>query len=360
MDMYWVWLSSIKGIGPINAKLLLQRFSTPQRIYSAERDELEGMESIGKHIIEIVSGSKSLTKAEKIMKDCRRNGISILTFGDKLYPEEVWKLRKAPVVLYYKGTLKNESIGIGITGSRNCTEYGKRVAVEAAEFLASKNITLISGMAKGIDCYAHSACLNKGGYTIAVIGNGIDVCYPKENEKLMDKIIERGAVVSQFPPATPPSKFNFPKRNYLLSGWSEKILIAEAGEKCGSMLTAALALEQGREVLAVPNSIYSNGSVGTNSLIESGCKIYLSPHQLVPDGHNIVVNEPKTHSEPVKTGKRTRLEEKIIEIVKETPKTIDEIISSFKEGREEVFDAITNLELDGKLKTVSGCRLAEI
>jgi DNA processing protein len=244
------------------------------------------------------------------MKNCRRNSISILTFDDKLYPEEVRKLRKSPVVLYYKGTLKNECIGIGITGSRTCTEYGKRVAVEAAEFLASKNITLISGMAKGIDCYAHSACLNKGGYTIAVIGNGIDICYPKENEKLMDKIIERGAVVSQFPPATPPTKFNLPKRNYLLSGWSEKILIAEAGEKCGSMQTAVLALEHGREVLAVPNSIYSKGSEGTNSLIESGCKIYLRPHQLVPDGHNIVVNETQTDTTLDKPGQKTGLEEK--------------------------------------------------
>jgi DNA processing protein len=360
MDIYWLWLSSIKGIGPINSKLLLQRFSTPQLIYSAERDELEGVEGIGKHIIEIVSGSKSLAKAEKIMKDCNRNGISILTFDDKLYPDKVMMLRKSPVVLYYKGTLINESIGIGITGSRNCSEYGKKVAVEAAEFLASKNITLISGMAKGIDCYAHTACLNKGGYTIAVLGNGIDVCYPKENKKLMDKIIERGAVVSPFPPDTSPSKFNFPKRNYLLSGWSEKILIAEAGQKCGSMLTAALAMEHGREVLAVPNSIYCSGSSGTNSLIESGCKIYLSPHQLVPYGHNIVVNDPQTVSSPVKTRHKTGLEEKIIAIVKETPRTIDEIISSLKEDREEVFDVITNLELEGKLKTVSGCRLAEI
>jgi len=162
MEIYWLWLSSIKGIGPVSAKLLLQRFYIPQRIYSAERDELEGIEGIGKHIVEIMSGSKSLAKAEKIMKDCQNNDISILPFDDKLYPEEVRKLRKSPIVLYYKGKLINESIGIGITGSRNCTEYGKRVAVEAAEFLASKNITLISGMAKGLDCYAHTACLNKG------------------------------------------------------------------------------------------------------------------------------------------------------------------------------------------------------
>jgi len=173
----------------------------------------------------------------------------------------------------------------------------------------------------------------------------------------MDKIIERGAIVSQFPPATAPSKFNFPKRNYLLSGWSEKILIAEAGEKCGSMLTAALAVEHGREVLAVPNSIYSRESEGTNSLIESGCKIYLSPHQLVPDGHNIIGNHPKTDTAPDKTGQKTVLEEKIIEIVRETPRTIDEIISLLKEDKEEVFDAITKLELEGKLKTISGCRL---
>jgi DNA processing protein len=241
MDIYWLWLSSIEGAGPGTAKVLLSKFETPHGIYKAEREEILDTAGVGKHILNKVAGARSLGTAEKIMKDCIRNDIKLLPYDSELYPAEAKQLKKSPVVLYYKGTLIDNSIGVGITGSRICSEYAKRIAVEAAEFLALNRIPVISGMGGGVDSFAITACLNKNGYAVAVLPNGIDVCYPREHAKLRSKIIEKGVLVSQFPPGTEASKYNFPKRSYLYSGWCRKMLIAEAPEKCGSLTSADYA-----------------------------------------------------------------------------------------------------------------------
>lgn len=279
--IYWIWLSELKGIGPVTAKILLNRFKTPENIYRAQGDELNSISGIGEATADLILSSKSLEIAENILDKCEKLNIKILKYNDDLYKQEIRNIKDAPVLLYYRGNLIENSLGVGIVGARRCTEYGKRVTVEAAEFLASMSIPVISGMAKGIDGYSHTACLKAGGYTVAVLGCGLDICYPKEHYTLMEKIIESGAVVSEYPPGTRPDSKNFPRRNRLISAWCKKLLAVEAAEKSGSLITAAFAREQNREVFAVPSSIYSREGRGTNKLIEQGAKIYLEPGQLL-------------------------------------------------------------------------------
>ena len=271
-SVYWIWLSQINGVGPVIAKLLLDGFKTPQNIYKATKFELENIRGIGSITADTIFNSKSLVNAEEILKKCEKLNIDVLTYGDALYPDEVKNIKKAPVILYYRGNIIQDSIGVAIVGSRRCTDYGKRLTVDAAEFLAQNNIPIISGMAKGIDGYAHTACLKSDGYTIAILGCGLDICYPKEHIELMQRIIEKGAIISEYPPGTNPDANHFPMRNRLISAWCKKLLVVEAGEKSGSLLTATYAKEQNRQVFAAPNSIYSRESLGTNKLIDEGAR----------------------------------------------------------------------------------------
>lgn len=358
MDIYWLWLSSIKGSGPVTAKVLLSKFETPYGIYNASRDEIVGTAGVGKNILNKVAGSKSLDAAEKIMKDCIRNDIKLLPYCSELYPAEAKQLKKSPVVLYYKGTLIDDSIGVGITGSRICSEYAKRVAVEAAEFLALNRIPVISGMGGGVDSLAITACLNKNGYAVAVLPNGIDVCYPREHAKLRTKIIEKGVLVSQFPPGTEASKYNFPKRSYLLSGWCKKMLIAEAGEICGSLTAADFAREHGREVFAAPSSIYCKDGIGSNGLIRDGCKIYLNLSQLAIGEYSPIINEPDDKNiEKLDDPAPGDLQKRILGMLQETPKTMEELVAALEGDKSIIFNTIASLEIEGKLKTIAGCRL---
>ncbi|WP_461207864.1 DNA-processing protein DprA [Clostridium sp. DL1XJH146] len=268
--LFWIWLSKIKGVGPILSRNLLKVFQKPSNIYSAEKDELLRVQGIGKETARRIYEGKDLAYSESILENCVKKNIKILTIEDTFYPKEVKEISESPIVLYYRGNLIAKSIGIGIVGSRRCTSYGKRVAVETAQFLAQNNIPVISGMAKGIDSYSHTACLKENGYTIAVLGNGVDICYPKEHIDLMEKIIDNGAVISEYSPGTKPDALRFPKRNRIISAFSKRLLVVEASEKSGALITASYSKKYKREIYAVPNNIYSIQSKGTNELIYNG------------------------------------------------------------------------------------------
>ncbi|MGY0372874.1 DNA-processing protein DprA [Clostridium sp. JNZ J1-5] len=278
--LYWVWLNELKGIGPVTAKKLLNRFMSPENIYNATKEEIRALEDIGDKLVEVIIQSKDLNPAKKIIERCEKQNISIVTYEEKKFPSGIRSYPNMPIFLYYKGNLYEDISGVAIVGSRRCSDYGKQVTVEAAKFLAENKIPVISGMAKGIDSYAHTACIKSLGYTVAFLGCGVDICYPKEHAELMKNITETGAIISEYAPGVTPSPQNFPKRNRLISACSEKILIVEAGEKSGALITAEYAKEQNKEVFAVPNNIYSKESKGTNKLISEGASIYLNPSQL--------------------------------------------------------------------------------
>lgn len=250
-------------------------------------------------------------------------------------------------MLYYKGQIDSDSIGVAVVGSRRCTDYGKKVALEVGDILAKHNIIVVSGMAKGIDSYAHTACIKAGGKTIAILGCGVDIVYPKEHIKLMEKIIEHGAVVSEYPPGIKPNAKYFPRRNSLISAFSRKILIVEAAEGSGALITGKYGLEMNREVLAVPNDIYSTNSKGCNKLIYNGAKIYINPNQLIDKMKNYIIN---TGSDK----KLDKLEQKIINIISKKTCNIDEIIHVLNTNRSIVMNALFSLELKEIIFTSGG------
>lgn len=279
--LYYIWLTQIKGVGPIIGKKLIDRFKSPKAIYNLTFKELLDIEGVGTEIAKKIIESRDLTSAEAILKNCNYKGIKITVIDDDTFPQIVKQYNVNPIVFYYRGTLHKNLTGVAIVGSKRCTDYGKKVTVEVAEFLAKNNIPVISGMAKGIDSYAHTACLKAGGFTVAVLGCSVDICYPKEHKELMKKIIENGAVISEYPPTTQPKPEYFPKRNRIISTLANKILITEAGEKSGALITAEYAIKQKKELYAVPGDIYSKAFKGSNKLISDGAIIYLSTNQLL-------------------------------------------------------------------------------
>lgn len=245
---YWIWLSLLPYIGPVTANRLLEHFENPSRVYHAECSELVKVKGITGRQIQSIADNKSLDCIWKLMDSCHRNHISLLLKSDVRYPERAKRLEDAPVVLYYKGHFENIKDLVAIVGARRCTQEAKFHAVELAEQYARNGQTVISGMAKGIDSYAHTACLKAEGYTIAIVGNGLDICYPSEHKKLMDCIIEKGLLLSEYPPGIRPSRYTFPRRNRLISAWAERIVVITPGKGSGALITAEYGRKYGRQV----------------------------------------------------------------------------------------------------------------
>ena len=245
---YWIWLSLLPYIGPVTTNRLLEHFGNPSRVYHAESSELVKVKGITGRQIQSIADNKSLDCIWKLMDSCHRNHISLLLKSDVRYPERAKRLEDAPVVLYYKGHFENIKDPVAIVGARRCTQEAKFHAVELAEQYARNGQTVISGMAKGIDSYAHTACLKAEGYTIAIVGNGLDICYPSEHKKLMDCIIEKGLLLSEYPPGIRPSRYTFPRRNRLISAWAERIVVITPGKGSGALITAEYGRKYGRQV----------------------------------------------------------------------------------------------------------------
>ena len=268
-----VGLNLVLDIGSIRLGRLLEFFGTPENILKASRQSLTQVFGIG----DVIAGKIASIKAEDIEREiilAKKLGLRIMTGDDADYPKNLKEITGPPIVLYIKGEVKEEdAFGIGIVGSRRASYYGLSCAEKFASELSRRGVTVISGMARGVDTSAHRGALKAGGRTIAVIGSGFNDIYPKENRKLADEIASSGAVVSEFPVNTAPLKQNFPRRNRLISGLSRGVLVAEAARNSGALITADFALEQGREVFALPGKIDSATSSGTNGLIKQGAKL---------------------------------------------------------------------------------------
>lgn len=357
--LYCIWLSEIKGVGPIFSRRLLNYFNAPEIIFNLPQEELKKVNGIGTQFAKTIYNSKNLTVSKRILQDCIEKNIKITIYDDDKFPEILNRYEDSPTLLYYKGEIFKDLKGVGIVGARRCTEYGKNIAVEASSFLASNGIPVISGMAKGIDSYAHTACLKSEGYTVAVLASGADICYPKEHIELMKKIIKSGVVISEYPPGTPAKQVHFPKRNKLISVLSEKLLVAEAGEKSGSLITANYAKEKRKLIFAPPNSIFIKEFIGTNKLISEGASIYLNPEQLLI--HSIDVKKHSTTLEKKSENNgHNELEEKILKLIENNNLTIDEIIELLKVDKKEIINTMLNLELDDSLQIVGGGRYKRV
>jgi DNA processing protein len=272
----WVELNMTPGIGPRAAAKLLERFGSAEAVYSATRSELEQLRLVPEAIDCIIARDlKHAAEAE--IKAVKKLGGDILLLDDGVYPSSLREIYDPPIVIYVKGSWSEclDQPCIAIVGSRRCSTYGQNAALMIARDLAQRGVTVISGFARGIDASAHRGALEGGGRTVAVLGTGIDECYPRDHKKLAGEILDKGgAIVTQFPLGTPPVSENFPYRNRIISGLSLGVLVVEASENSGSLITARLAIEQNREVFAVPGNITSRNSFGTNYLIKgAGAKL---------------------------------------------------------------------------------------
>lgn len=272
----WIALNMTPGIGPRSAAMLLERFGSAEAVFNASRAELEGVRLRAETIGSIRARDLLETAAQEIER-VRQLGADVLLLDDGTYPSLLREIFDPPITLYVKGAWEPclDAPCVAVVGSRRCSTYGQNAALMLARDLAARGVTIISGLARGIDAAAHRGALEAGGRTVAVMGTGLDQIYPRDHRKLAEEILGAGgAIISEFPLATPPAPQNFPYRNRVISGLSLGVLLVEAAENSGSLITARMAMEQNREVWAVPGNITSRNSFGTNYLIKgAGAKL---------------------------------------------------------------------------------------
>jgi DNA processing protein len=355
----WIALGRVKGLGGVSFKKLAACFADPTQAFAASARDLEQIEGLDK---DVVNGLLSFSAWKEIDEEIRRvedAGAAIVSFTDPAYPSRLRMIPDPPPFLYVKGEFRrDDEKAVAIVGSRSASEYGCRVARDLARGLASLGFTVVSGMARGIDGTAHATALNAGGRTIAVLGSGVDRPYPPEHERLYRRIIEGGAVVSEQPVGAKPMAFNFPARNRLISGLSLGVVVVEATEKSGSLITASVALEQGREVFAVPGEAGASRSRGTHRLIRQGAKLVESVNDIVEEiapqlavGANAVDQPPRQL--PQNAGDAAR---KIFALLQERALQIDEVIENSGFPPPKVLEVLLELELQGHLQQLPGKR----
>ena len=268
---YWVWLTECRGVSNQARLALLRHFGSPEDVFYADTGEILLTEGITREQAKALEDHK-LDKADQILADCQRLGLRILTIQDAEYPGRLQNIYDPPCLLYVKGHLPaiDEEAAVAVVGTRDCTPYGVACAEKLGYGLASGGAVVVSGLAKGIDAAASRGALRAGGVTVGVVGNGLDVHYPYESRYLYEDIAAAGVLLSEYPPGTEPAGNHFPARNRIISGLSLATLVVEAPERSGALITAETALEQGRDVFAVPGPIDAPASVGCNRLIRDG------------------------------------------------------------------------------------------
>ncbi len=389
---YWLWLANLEHIFSPQITNLLEKFENPQEIYEAGYDDYFGIENIGKKEIRSLC-NKDMTKANSVAEYIEKMGAYILCIDDEFYPESLRQLYQPPYVLYVYGEKLdwNDIFSISVVGARECSDYGIEHTKRICTDLAKEGVVIVSGMAKGIDAAAHKSALEAGVKTVAFLGSGIDVIYPIENKQLMQAIAKNGAVMSEFAPGTGPYAKNFPIRNRLIAAFSRGTLVVEADEVSGALITAGYALENGKDIFAVPGDVGRVKSVGCNNLIKSGsAKLTQSAEDILIEYAYELKNSPNIKnsiSEPVyvQSGEAKINEYKgsealsnikkvsvndarydgldeeskaIIEVLTEGDRHIDEICRITDMRSSDVSSMLTLLELEGFVTALAGKRFS--
>lgn len=352
---HWIGLSMVQEIGPVTGRKLLAAFESPENIFKASTADLLFVSGISRERAENIRKFRQWDEVEKYAGVIEKKGISAVPYKDGRYPEPLKNLEDAPLVLYMKGKYHpDDRFAIGIVGSRKHTPYGESVTQRISGELSVAGFTVISGLARGIDTLSHKSALAAGGRTIAVLGSGPDVYYPAENRGLSERIVSSGCVISEFLPGTMPNKENFPRRNRLISGLSLGILVVEATDNSGSLITAGFALEQNKEVFAVPGNITSRNSEGTNKLIKQGAKIVLKTddiiEELAPALKGYIRKELKERAQL--EGEENRL----CAMLSREPMHVDLISRESGLSVNQLLNLLLSLELKGIVKQAGGKR----
>lgn len=355
-DALWLALAHVKGLGGVGFKKLATSFDDPASAFHASSRELEAA-GLHQDVIECLRTFSAWREIDDELRRARAAGVQIVHYSSEQYPERLRMIADPPPVLYTKGTIVAEDErAVAIVGSRSSSDYGRRIARDLARGLAAFGFTVVSGMARGIDGAAHESALRAGGRTIAVLGSGVERAYPPEHDALYRRIAENGAVISELPVGTKPMAFNFPARNRLISGISLGIVVVEATEKSGSLITATTALEQGREVFAVPGEAGASRSRGSHQLIRQGAKLVETVDDIVEEIAPQLARRAGAPAQtsrplPASAGEATR---KIFDLLQENPLQVDQVIERSRLPAAQVLQILLDLELQGFVRQSPG------
>ena len=348
---YWIGFNLIKGIGAVRMQALLKHFGDLEVAWKAAPIDL-ARAGLGLKLIERIAQARQNVDLEKLWAKIEAQGIQILTWEDEAYPQRLKEIDQPPPVLYVRGDyLPDDLFAVAIVGTRRVTAYGRQITEELAAFLAANGITVISGLARGVDAVAHQTALKSGGRTIGVLGSGVDKIYPPEHRAMAEKMMEQGAILSDYAPGTPPDASNFPPRNRIISGLSLAVVVIEAGETSGALITAEFAAEQGREIFAVPGSILAPQSKGTNKLIQNGALPLLSVHDLMQALNLTRMGEQKAARKIIPADET---EARLMDVLGEEPRHVDEIRNQTALPIEKVSATLALMELKGMVRQVGG------
>lgn len=357
MQVYWIWMAEAMGPGGRYVRSVLEHFGSAQAVYElANRETLQEIEELGRKEANALC-NKSLKRADAIVKSCEEKKISILTYEDENYPTRLRKIFSPPLVLYYRGTLPDFSVIplFTIVGTRKSTKEGERIAYEFATQMSRRGIWVVSGLAEGIDTQANRGAVEGPSPTIAVLGCGVDVVYPAYNAGLMERVMQKGVVISEYPPGSRPLPYHFPIRNRIMAGLSIGVLVVEAPEVSGALITANLALEEGKEVFAVPGSIYAAEKVGSNRLLFDGAHPAVCPADIFEcyDWELVEVQEPE--KETPKFDQLSPAEQKIADLLQYHGKLfVDDLMARSGMPEPQVLTALTMMELKGIVLNLGG------
>lgn len=350
---YWIALGTAPYVGSKRFLSLVKHFGSPQKVLEAPQKELSKVEEIGQITAASIKNKTAWKEAERQVTIFGKSSWAWIGFFDPDYPARLKQISDPPPFLFVKGSLTDsDSLALALVGSRRSTDYGKNITYRITAQLVERGITIVSGLAFGIDSYAHTAALENGGRTMAVLGNGPDIVYPSENKSLANKIEQNGALITEFLFGTQPVAENFPKRNRIISGISLGVIVVEAPAKSGALLTAQCALEQNREVFAVPGNLGKKTSEGTNNLIRQGAKVVTCTEDILEE---INILAPAKSNQRIENIPELPCDEKrIYQILSGEPIHIDKLASQTNLSVSQALSGLLNLELKGLVRQLSG------
>jgi DNA processing protein len=348
---FWVGFTLVRGIGAVRMQTLLDHFGDAETAWKASPFDLVAA-GLSAKLVERITQVRGSVNLEEYIAQAEKNDVRILTWDDLEYPSHLKEIDQPPPVLYLRGSFTPEdSWAVAIVGTRAVTPYGRQVTDELATILAHNGVTVVSGLARGVDSIAHNAALKAGGRTLAVLGSGVDKIYPPEHRAMAEKIISQGAILSDYAPGTPPESANFPPRNRIISGLSMAVAVVEAGDTSGALITAEFAVEHGRDVFAVPGNIFAPQSKGPNRLIANGAKILLSPQDVL-EALDLTRNVERREVRRAVPGDAT--EAALLDMLGVEPLHVDDIRAQIGLPVEKVSAALAMMELKGMVRQVGG------
>ncbi|TET98223.1 MAG: DNA-protecting protein DprA [Anaerolineales bacterium] len=354
---YWIGFNRIHGVGAARFNLLLEAFGDLEYAWKATASELRNA-GLGQKTVQSILSNRDKIDPARELDRVYELGYSLLTIKDRNYPARLREIDLPPPLLYQYGELvDNDRLAAAIVGTRRATQYGKSVAREIAYVLAGCGVTIVSGLARGIDGIAHQAAIDAGGRTIAVLGSGLDKIYPPEHRGLADQIAAQGSIVSDYALGTKPEGRNFPPRNRIISGLSLAVIVIEAGESSGALITADFSADQGRDVFAVPGDIYKPSSKGTNRLIQAGAHPLVKPEEVLEVLNLDLVSSQDDVSEQLP---EDEVEQKVFKELSKQPIHVDELLTRCSLPASTINAALAMLELKGRVRQVGGMNFVRI